>query len=84
MLSSAVKNQSELSITRDVQIHQPEMVEFCRKLSYTIIIQKEKSDFNQTAELLRKGFPGYIEKCRQIRYNKHKLINNETVDRSVL
>lgn len=84
MLSSAVKNQPELSITRDVQIHQPEMVEFCRKLSYTIIIQKEKSDFNQTAELLRKGFPGYIEKCRQIRYNKHKLINNETVDRSVL
>ena len=84
MLSSAVKNQSELSITRDVQIHQPEMVEFCRKLSYTIIIQKEKSDFNQTAELLRKGFPGYIEKSRQIRYNKHKLINNETVDRSVL
>lgn len=56
MLSSAVKNQPELSITRDVQIHQPEMVEFCRKLSYTIIIQKEKSDFNQTAELLRKGF----------------------------
>ena len=84
MLSSAVKNQSELSITRDVQIHQPEMVEFCRKLSYTIIIQKEKSDFNQTTELLRKGFPGYIEKRRQIRYNKHKLINNETVDRSVL
>lgn len=84
MLSSAVKNQSELSITRDVQIHQPEMVEFCRKLSYTIIIQKEKSDFNRTAELLRKGFPGYIEKRRQIRYNKHKLINNETVDRSVL
>lgn len=84
MLSSAVKNQSELSITRDVQIHQPEMVEFCRKLSYTIIIQKEKSDFNQTAELLRKGFPGCIEKRRQIRYNKHKLINNETVDRSVL
>lgn len=84
MLSSAVKNQPELSITRDVQIHQPEMVEFCRKLSYTIIIQKEKSDFNQTAELLRKGFPGYIEKRRQIRYNKHKLINNETVDRSVL
>ncbi len=84
MLSSAVKNQSELSITRDVQIHQPEMVEFCRKLSYTIIIQKEKSDFNQTAELLWKGFPGYIEKRRQIRYNKHKLINNETVDRSVL
>ena len=84
MLSSAVKNQSELSITRDVQIHQPETVEFCRKLSYTIIIQKEKSDFNQTAELLRKGFPGYIEKRRQIRYNKHKLINNETVDRSVL
>lgn len=84
MLSSAVKNQSELSITRDVQIHQSEMVEFCRKLSYTIIIQKEKSDFNQTAELLRKGFPGYIEKRRQIRYNKHKLINNETVDRSVL
>ena len=84
MLSSAVKNQSELSITRDVQIHQPEMVEFCRKLSYTIIIQKEKSDFNQTAELLRKGFPGYIEKRRQIRYNKHKPINNETVDRSVL
>lgn len=84
MLSSAVKNQSELSITRDVQIHQPEMVEFYRKLSYTIIIQKEKSDFNQTAKLLRKGFPGYIEKCRQIRYNKHKLINNETVDRSVL
>ena len=70
MLSSAVKNQSELSITRE--------------LSYTIIIQKEKSDFNQTAELLRKGFPGYIEKRRQIRYNKHKLINNETVDRSVL
>lgn len=57
MLSSAMKNQLELSITRDVQIHQPEMVEFCRKLSYTIIIQKEKSDFNQTAELLRKGFP---------------------------
>lgn len=57
MLSSAVKNQSELSITRDVQIHQPEMVEFYRKLSYTIIIQKEKSDFNQTAKLLRKGFP---------------------------
>ncbi len=84
MLSSAMKNQLELSITRDVQIHQPEMVEFCRKLSYTIIIQKEKSDFNQTAELLRKGFPGYIEKRRQIRYNKHKLINNETVDRSVL
>lgn len=84
MLSSAVKNQSELSITRDVQIHQPEMVEFCRKPSYTIIIQKEKSDFNQTAKLLRKGFPGYIEKRRQIRYNKHKLINNETVDRSVL
>lgn len=84
MLSSAVKNQSELSITRDVQIHQPEMVEFCRKLSYTIIIQKEKSDFNRTAKLLRKGFPGYIEKRRQIRYNKHKLINNETVDRSVL
>ena len=84
MLSSAVKNQSELSITRDVQIHQPEMVEFCRKLSYTIIIQNEKSDFNQTAKLLRKGFPGYIEKRRQIRYNKHKLINNETVDRSVL
>ena len=84
MLSSAVKNQSELSITRDVQIHQPEMVEFCRKLSYTIIIQKEKSDFNRTAELLRKGFSGYIEKRRQIRYNKHKLINNETVDRSVL
>lgn len=84
MLSSAVKNQSELSITRDVQIHQPEMVEFCRKLSYTIIIQKEKSDFNRTAELLWKGFPGYIEKRRQIRYNKHKLINNETVDRSVL
>ena len=84
MLSSAVKNQSELSITRDVQIHQPEMVEFCRKLSYTMIIQKEKSDFNQTAELLRKGFPGYIEKRRQIRYNKRKLINNETVDRSVL
>ena len=84
MLSSAVKNQSELSITRDVQIHQPEMVEFCRKLSYTIIIQKEKSDFNQTAKLLRKGFPGYIEKRMQIRYNKHKLINNETVDRSVL
>ncbi len=84
MLSSAVKNQSELSITRDVQIHQPEMVEFCRKLSYTIIIQKEKSDFNQTAKLLLKGFPGYIEKRRQIRYNKHKLINNETVDRSVL
>lgn len=84
MLSSAVKNQSELSITRDVQIHQPEMVEFCRKLSYTIIIQKGRSDFNQTAELLRKGFPGYIEKRRQIRYNKHKLINNETVDRSVL
>ena len=84
MLSSAVKNQSELSITRDVQIHQPEMVEFCRKLSYTIIKQKEKSDFNQTAKLLRKGFPGYIEKRRQIRYNKHKLINNETVDRSVL
>ena len=84
MLSSAMKNQLELSITRDVQIHQQEMVEFCRKLSYTIIIQKEKSDFNQTAELLRKGFPGYIEKRRQIRYNKHKLINNETVDRSVL
>ena len=84
MLSSAVKNQPELSITRDVQIHQPEMVEFCRKLSYTIIIQKEKSDFNRTAELLRKGFPRYIEKRRQIRYNKHKLINNETVDRSVL
>lgn len=84
MLSSAVKNQPELSITRDVQIHQPEMVEFCRKLSYTIIIQKEKSDFNQTAKLLWKGFPGYIEKRRQIRYNKHKLINNETVDRSVL
>lgn len=84
MLSSAMKNQLELSITRDVQIHQPEMVEFCRKLSYTIIIQKEKSDFNRTAELLRKGFPGYIEKRRQIRYNKHKLINNETVDRSVL
>lgn len=84
MLSSAVKNQPELSITRDVQIHQPEMVEFCRKLSYTIIIQKEKSDFNRTAELLWKGFPGYIEKRRQIRYNKHKLINNETVDRSVL
>lgn len=84
MLSSAVKNQSELSITRDVQIHQPEMVEFCRKLSYTIIIQKGRSDFNQTAKLLRKGFPGYIEKRRQIRYNKHKLINNETVDRSVL
>ena len=54
MLSSAVKNQPELSITRDVQIHQPEMVEFCRKLSYTIIIQKEKSDFNQTAKLLRR------------------------------
>lgn len=84
MLSSAVKNQPELSITCGVQIHQPEMVEFCRKLSYTIIIQKEKSDFNQTAKLLRKGFPGYIEKRRQIRYNKHKLINNETVDRSVL
>ena len=84
MLSSAVKNQLELSITRGVQIHQPEMVEFCRKLSYTIIIQKEKSDFNRTAELLWKGFPGYIEKRRQIRYNKHKLINNETVDRSVL
>lgn len=84
MLSSAMKNQLELSITRDVQIHQPEMVEFCRKLSYTIIIQKEKSDFNRTAELLWKGFPGYIEKRRQIRYNKHKLINNETVDRSVL
>ena len=84
MLSSAVKNQPELSITRDVQIHQPEMVEFCRKLSYTIIIKKEKSDFNQTAKLLRKGFPGYIEKRRQIRYNKHKLINNETVDRSDL
>lgn len=84
MLSSAVKNQPELSITRGVQIHQPEMVEFCRKLSYTIIIQKEKSDFNQTAKLLRKGLPGYIEKRRQIRYNKHKLINNETVDRSVL
>ena len=84
MLSSAVKNQPELSITRDVQIHQPEMVEFCRKLSYTIIIQKEKSDFNRTAELLWKGFPGYIEKRRQIRYNKHKLINNETVERSVL
>ena len=84
MLSSAVKNQPELSITRDVQIHQPEMVEFYRKLSYTIIIQKEKSDFNRTAELLWKGFPGYIEKRRQIRYNKHKLINNETVDRSVL
>lgn len=84
MLSSAVKNQPELSITRGVQTHQPEMVEFCRKLSYTIIIQKEKSDFNRTAELLWKGFPGYIEKRRQIRYNKHKLINNETVDRSVL
>lgn len=84
MLSSAVKNQPELSITCGVQIHQPEMVEFCRKLSYTIIIQKGRSDFNQTAELLWKGFPGYIEKRRQIRYNKHKLINNETVDRSVL
>ena len=84
MLSSAVKNQPELSITRGVQVHQPEMVEFCRKLSYTIIIQKGRSDFNRTAELLWKGFPGYIEKRRQIRYNKHKLINNETVDRSVL
>ncbi len=84
MLSSAVKNQPELSITCGVQIHQPEMVEFCRKLSYTIIIQKGRSDFNRTAELLWKGFPGYIEKRRQIRYNKHKLINNETVDRSVL
>ena len=84
MLSSAVKNQPELSITCGVQIHQPEMVEFCRKLSYTIIIQKGRSDFNRTAELLWKGFPGYIEKRRQIRYNKQKLINNETVDRSVL
>lgn len=59
-------------------------VEICRMVSYTIIIQNAAGDFNRTAELLRKGLPGYIEKRRQIRYNKHKLINNETVDRSVL